>query len=66
MKWARVPIQTDMLMGTLTHTLIQLQAHCTQFIIRTTVTGKTFRGKERGALNNECEEPHNKADEPLK
>lgn len=38
----------------------------THFIIIGTVTGETFRGKERGALNNECEEPCYTADKPLK
>lgn len=39
---------------------------CAQFIIASTVTGETFRGEERGALNNECEEPCYTADKPLK
>lgn len=31
-----------------------------------TGTGEIFKGKERGALNNECEEPCYMADKPLK
>ena len=62
MKRARAPIQTDT--PPLTH--MQIQAPRTQFIIIGTVTGETFRGEERGALNNECAEPCYTADKPLK
>lgn len=34
--------------------------------VTATVTGRTFGGKERGALNNECKEPRYTADKPLK
>ena len=53
---------------TRTHAPTRIRARCsrTQFIISSTVTGETFRGKERGALNNECEEPCYTADKPLK
>lgn len=50
-----------------THTHTHTRAYgYTLVIISSTVTGETFRGKERGALNNECPDPCYRADEPLK
>lgn len=65
---ARAAIATDAFTGTpaRAHTHTKIQTRYTQYIITRTVTGETFRGEERGALNNECEEPCYIAVEPLK
>lgn len=58
--------ETGMFAGTPTLRHTRTQTHCAHFIIIRTVTGETFRGEERGALNNECAEPCYMAEEPLK
>lgn len=58
--------ETDMFAGTPTLRHTRTQTHCAHFIIIHTVTGETFRGEERGALNNERTEPCYMAEEPLK